>query len=227
MTWHRETLPKPLPREPLNTVIRWQSEAASRRVQPNPNAMSLATVDAHGHPQVRIVLCKDIVARPGYVTFYSNYDSRKGSELSAVPHAAVVMHWDHLHRQVRITGPVTRTSAADSDSYFASRHWQSRVGAWASEQSHPIHSRAALMAAFGKAAKRFGLPERGDARSDDTGVTIPRPAHWGGYRLWAESVELWAEGDARLHDRAQWTRTLTAADDGFQCGPWSVTRLQP
>lgn len=227
MSWPRATLPKPLPREPLNTVIRWQSDAASRRVQPNPNAMALATVDAHGHPDVRIVLCKEIVPKPGYITFYTNYESRKGRELQAVPHAAVVMHWDALHRQVRIAGPVARTSDADSDSYFASRHWQSRVGAWASEQSRPIHSRAALMAAFGNVAKRFGLPKSGDAHAGDPGIAIPRPPHWGGYRLWAQSVELWAEGDARLHDRAQWTRTLTAADGGFDCGTWSVTRLQP
>ena len=227
MSWHRESLPKPLPREPLNTVIRWQAEATSRRTQPNPNSMALATVDAHGYPGVRIVLCKEIVPKPGYIAFYTNYESRKGHDLATVPRAAVVMHWDQLHRQVRIAGPVTRTSDADSDAYFASRHWHSRVGAWASEQSRPINSRAALMAAFGNTAKRLGLPRLTDEQQDDPGVAIPRPPHWGGYRLWAESVELWAEGDARLHDRALWTRTLTAADGGFQCGPWLVTRLQP
>jgi pyridoxamine 5'-phosphate oxidase len=227
MSWHRETLPKPLPREPLNTVVRWQAEAASRRTQPNPNAMALATVDSRGRPGARIVLCKEIVPRPGYITFYTNYESRKGQDLAAVPRAAVVMHWDHLHRQVRIEGPVTRTSAADSDVYFASRHWQSRVGAWASEQSRPVSSRAALMAAFSNTVKRLGLPAFTDEQQGDPGVAIARPPHWGGYRLWAENVELWAEGESRLHDRALWTRALTAEGDGFQGGPWTVTRLQP
>ena len=227
MSWHREHLPKPLPREPLSTVLRWQAEAASKRTQPYPNSMALATVDGRGHPSVRIVLCKEIVARPGYITFYTNYDSRKGHDLAAVPRAAVVMHWDHLHRQVRIEGPITRTSAADSDGYFASRHWHSRVGAWASAQSQPVNSRATLMASFSNTAKRLGLPALGDERQDDPGVPIPRPPHWGGYHLWAEQVELWVEGDARLHDRAQWARTLTPEGDGFQCGPWTVSRLQP
>lgn len=227
MSWHRETLPKPLPREPLNTVLRWQAEAISRRSQPNPNAMSLATVDARGYPAVRIVLCKDIVPKPGYITFYTNYESRKGQELAAVARAAVVMHWDHLHRQVRIEGPITRTSSTDSDAYFASRHWHSRVGAWASEQSRPIHSRAALMAAFSNTAKRFGLPAFTDEQQADPGITIPRPPNWGGFHLWAERVELWAEGNARLHDRAVWTRSLSAAGAGFEGGPWTSTRLQP
>jgi len=227
MTWHREALPKPLPREPLNTVVRWQAEAASQRTQPNPNAMALATVDAQGRPGARIVLCKEIVPKPGYITFYTNYESRKGLDLSAVPRAAVVMHWDHLHRQVRIEGPVTRTSPANSDSYFASRHWQSRVGAWASQQSKPVSSRAALMAAFSNMAKKLGLPAFADEQQADPGVAIARPPHWGGFHLWAESVELWAEGDSRLHDRAVWKRELTADGDEYKGGPWSITRLQP
>lgn len=227
MNLHREHLPKPLPREPLNTVQRWQAEAVSQCAQPNPNAMALATVDEHGHPDVRIVLCKDIVPRPGYITFYTNYLSRKGHQLAAVPRAAVVMHWDHAHRQVRIEGPVVRTSDADSDAYFASRHWQSRVGAWSSEQSAPINSRAALMANFGNTAKRLGLPPLVGDAPRDPGVNIPRPPNWGGYHLWVERVELWVEGDARLHDRAQWARTLTADGNVFQCSAWTVTRLQP
>jgi pyridoxamine 5'-phosphate oxidase len=227
MDWHQEHLPKPLPREPLVTLVRWQAEAASRRAQPNPNAMALATVDARGQPAVRIVLCKDIVPKPGYITFYTNYESRKGKELTATPRAAVVMHWDHLHRQARVSGPVTMASGAESDAYFASRHWQSRVGAWASAQSQPVNSRAALMASFGDTAKRLGVPALTDARQRDPGVVIPRPPHWGGYRLWAEQVELWVEGDARLHDRAVWNRALSANGDGFDCGRWTVTRLQP
>lgn len=222
-----DALPKPLPREPLSTVQRWQAEATSRRTQPNPNAMTLATVDGRGYPAARIVLCKEVVPKPGYISFYTNYDSRKGQELAAAPRAAVVMHWDHLHRQVRIEGPITRTSSANSDAYFASRHWQSRLGAWASEQSRPIKSRAALMAAFSDTARRLGLPELSGEVSGDPNVAIPRPPHWGGYHLWAERVELWVEGDARLHDRAVWTRELTKDGEGFSGDPWSVQRLQP
>lgn len=222
-----DALPKPLPREPLSTVQRWQAEATSRRTQPNPNAMTLATVDGRGYPAARIVLCKEIVPKPGYISFYTNYDSRKGQELTASPRAAVVMHWDHLHRQVRIEGPVTRTTSANSDAYFASRHWQSRLGAWASEQSRPIKSRAALMAAFSDTARRLGLPALSGESSGDPNVAIPRPPHWGGYHLWAERVELWVEGDARLHDRAVWTRELMPDGEGFSGGPWSVQRLQP
>ena len=222
-----DALPKPLPREPLSTVQRWQAEATSRRTQPNPNAMTLATVDVLGYPAARIVLCKEIVPKPGYISFYTNYESRKGQELAARPRAAVVMHWDHLHRQVRIEGPITRTSSANSDAYFASRHWQSRLGAWASEQSRPIKSRAALMTAFSDTARRLGLPALSSESRTNPNVAIPRPPHWGGYHLWAERVELWVEGDARLHDRAVWTRELAQDGEGFSGSPWSVQRLQP
>ena len=106
------------------------------------------------------------------------------------PRAAAVIHWDHLHRQVRIEGVVVEAPAEQSDAYFASRPWQSRIGAWASEQSQPIGSRQALLAAVAKASTRFGTPNPGEAKGD-VSVTIPRPPHWGGFRLWADAVELW------------------------------------
>src|SRR5580658_6979317 len=112
MLWHREHLPDPLPPEPLELAALWLGEATKQAGQPNPNAMVLATADAAGAPSARVVLCKQIVPRPGYVTFYTNYRSHKGQDLTANPRAAIVMYWDAMHRQVRIEGPVVRTSAA-------------------------------------------------------------------------------------------------------------------
>ena len=227
MKWHREHLPDPLPAEPLELAANWLAEATRQEIQPNPNAMVLATTDAAGHPAARVVLCKQISPHPGYLTFYTNYHSRKGRELHHNPHAAVVLHWDKLHRQVRVEGRTAQLSAAENDAYFATRNWQSRLGAWASQQSEPIVSRAALLGKVAKTALRLALPVPADEQQPDPGLRIPRPPHWGGYRLWAEAVELWVEGSARIHDRARWQRTLTARADGFDADPWSVTRLQP
>jgi pyridoxamine 5'-phosphate oxidase len=211
-----EILGNPLPAEPLMLASEWLAEAWRRRLQPNPNAMTLATATLEGWPTARIVLCKDVVGVPGYVVFYTNFQSRKGLELAANPRAAAVMHWDHMRRQVRVEGLVETAPAADSDAYFASRARSSRIGAWASAQSRPVASREELLAAVRQATQRFGEGE------------VPRPSFWGGYRLWADAVELWVEGDARIHDRARWTRSLQRAADGsMRPGPWSVTRLQP
>jgi pyridoxamine 5'-phosphate oxidase len=239
MRYHTELLPDPLPAEPLVVVSRWLDEAWKAAQQPNPNAMVVATVDPEGQPSARVVLCKEIVPVPGYIVFYTNYQSRKGRQLSQNPRAAVVMHWDTLHRQVRIEGPVVKTPDADSEKYFSSRAWQSRLGAWASQQSEPIGSREDMQAAVEATAKRFGTPVPdapvdslspnldGAARAPQD-VMVPRPPHWGGFQIWGESVELWVEGDARIHDRARWTRALTQRADGtFSPGAWSSTRLQP
>jgi pyridoxamine 5'-phosphate oxidase len=224
-----ELLPDPLPAEPLAIVARWLAQAWAARQQPNANSMVLATSTRDGRPAARVVLCKDIVPQPGFVVFYTNYLSAKGRQLKDNPRAAAVMHWDALQRQVRIEGPVTQAPEKDSDAYFASRPWQSRVGAWASEQSEPLASRAALLDAVQDVARRFGAPTPGSAGADDSmKVSVPRPPHWGGYRLWADSVELWVAGDARIHDRARWTRSLGGGRDGsFAPGAWSATRLQP
>jgi pyridoxamine 5'-phosphate oxidase len=161
--------------------------------------------------------------------FYTNYESRKAVELAASPHAAAVMHWDQLQRQVRITGPVVRSPTSESDVYFASRPWPSRLAAWASAQSASIGSRAALVAQVSAAAQRFGTPDPAHPPKDNADYAIARPPHWGGYRLWAESVELWQEGKSRIHDRFLWSRKLTAGGGAgdYEPGPWSVVRLQP
>ncbi|HUJ52195.1 MAG TPA: pyridoxamine 5'-phosphate oxidase [Steroidobacteraceae bacterium] len=229
MAAHTELLPDPLPADPLVVASQWLDDAWAARTQPNANSMVLATSTRDGRPSARVVLCKDIVPRPGYVLFYTNFLSQKGRQLRDNPRAAAVLHWDALHRQVRIEGAVTRAPESDSDGYFASRAWQSRIGAWASEQSEPLASRAQLLEAVSESARRFGAPTPGSPGADDSlKVTIPRPPHWGGYRLWADSVELWVEGTARIHDRARWTRSLAATGDGtFRAGKWTATRLQP
>jgi pyridoxamine 5'-phosphate oxidase len=224
MPEHTEVLPEVLPGDPLAIVARWLEEAWKRRLQPNPNAMVLAT-ERDGRPSARVVLCKDIVPEPGYVVFYTNYLSRKGRELSGNPRAAGVIHWDHLHRQIRIEGHTSPAPASDSDAYFASRAVQSRIGAWASAQSEPVGSRAALLESVAAAAARFGVT---DPENPGLEVEVPRPPHWGGYRLWVDSVELWVEGAGRIHDRARWTRSLKVLGEGrFETGTWTATRLQP
>jgi pyridoxamine 5'-phosphate oxidase len=189
--------------------------------------MVLATVDARGYPSARVVLCKEINPQPGAILFYTNYRSRKGRELEANGRAAVVFHWDHRHRQVRAEGLAEPLSEAENDAYFRTRAWQSRLGAWASEQSEPVASRRALSAAVAAAALRFGIPFEGPGavEPNDVAVDVPRPPHWGGYRLRPEAVELWVEGEFRIHDRARWTRSLDARDG--VAAEWSVTRLQP
>jgi len=221
-----ETLTDPLPSDPLAVAAAWLAQASADAAQPNPNAMVLATVDARGQPSARVVLCKEIDAESGSVVFYTNYLSHKGRELKANRRAAVVFHWDHRHRQVRAEGQVEPMSDEENDSYFQLRPWQSRLGAWASAQSQAIASRAALIDAVAEAARRFGIPYAGPGTPEPPSISVevPRPAHWGGFRLRCEAVELWVEGEFRIHDRARWTRRLDAAS-----GPivWTATRLQP
>lgn len=227
-------LPDPLPSEPLSLASEWLALARSRRDQPNPNAMVVATVDPSGRPSARVVLCKDIVADPGYVSFYTNYLSRKGREIESNPRVAIVMHWDHLYRQVRLEGQVVRAPTAESDAYFRTRPWQRRVGAWASAQSQPVDSRHELERAVIETAQRFGVPVPGpeDAPAPPgLGDSIPRPPHWGGYHVWIDAVELWVEGESRIHDRARWERQLSHhtgpnGTPAVQSG-WTVKRLQP
>ena len=214
-------LPEPLPSSPLDIFSAWFAEARALAVQPNPDAMVLATVGADARPSARVVLCKRIDPA-GYIVFFTNYESRKGQELIAHPRAAVVMHWDVMHRQVRIEGEVVRSPVEESDEYFASRALPSRVGAWASRQSQPLASRAALAEQVERFTKQFGI--------DPTSATahVPRPPHWGGFRIWIDRMELWVEGPGRIHDRAVWTRQLTRQNGmSFAATDWSSTRLNP
>jgi len=215
-------LPEPLPADPMPLFQEWFREAVARRAQPNPDSMIVATTASSGEPSARVVLCKRIDVGAGYVVFFTNYQSRKGRELAARPRAAAVFHWDALHRQVRIEGPVARSPDAESDQYFASRALDSRVGAWASEQSEPLASRDVLLQRVREIEERFGI-EPGAKNG-----AVPRPPHWGGHRLWVDTIELWTEGANRVHDRAVWQRSLHRADEySFAGDSWRSTRLNP
>jgi pyridoxamine 5'-phosphate oxidase len=227
-TFWTETLPALLPANPLKIASQWLAQAQREAAQPNPNSMVLATVDSRGNPSARVVLCKEIAAQQGYILFYTNYLSRKGSELAANPRAAVVFHWDHLHRQVRAEGQVEVLSDADNDAYFRTRVWQKQLGAWASQQSQPVDSRDALVEAVAREARRFGIPYQGPGslEPEHVAVQVPRPPNWGGYRLYVDAIELWVEGEFRIHDRARWTRALVNGRSNPGAA-WVATRLQP
>jgi len=230
MHMRAQALPDPLPADPMPLASTWLRQAWDEQVQRNPNSMVLATTGADGLPSARVMLCKEIVAEPGYLVFYTNYESRKGRDLVALPWGAAVFHWDALRRQLRIEGPVVSSPASESDDYFASRPWRSRLAAITSQQSAPIGSRQALIERMRDTAARFGTPDPLAAPDDDAepGLRLPRPPGWGGYRLWAAAVELWVEGEHRLHDRARWTRELAPAGTGhFQVQPWRHLHLQP
>ena len=176
--------------------------------------MTLATVEPDGRPSARLVLCRGIDTQAGWLVFYTDRESAKGKALAAHPYAALVFHWDALERQIRVDGPVTLAPDADADAYWATRPADARVAAIASAQSGPLASRAALLEKIEGTARR-------------SGADLPRPPRWGGYRVWAERIELWVGQPARAHDRALWTRTLARASDGFRGGVWHATRLQP
>ncbi|HLT89605.1 MAG TPA: pyridoxamine 5'-phosphate oxidase [Woeseiaceae bacterium] len=226
-----ERLPESLPADPLHWVEAWLGEAVARGITRNPNAMTLATVAANGAPSARVVLCKHFVPDPGYLVFFTNYRSRKARELEHNARAAACFHWDALGRQVRIEGPTVRSPAEESDAYFATRPWGSQLGAWASDQSTPLASRAALVGQVRQRAAELGLALGADTATLAAGTqppAIPRPPHWGGIRLWVESVELWVEGADRLHDRAVFRRELAPRDaHSFTATDWTGSRLQP
>lgn len=221
------TLPDTLPADPWLLFRAWFDDAAANKVTLNPNAFTLACLDESSIPTARIVLCKKILDQ-GAIVFYTNYNSRKGKGLSKHPRAAAVFHWDALEKQVRIEGPVVKSPPEESDAYFKTRGWENRLGAWASNQSQPIASREELLFQVAGAMDKLGISIK-DIMDKGDGVEIPRPPHWGGWRLWAERVELWLGGPGRVHDRAEWTRSLTpsANPSELERGEWKSTRLQP
>lgn len=225
-----ERLPDQLPDDPMPLAEQWFVTAQAEAEQRNPNSMTLVTVGERQQPSARVVLCKRFVADPGYLVFFTNYESAKCRELTLNPHVAIVMHWDALGRQVRLEGLAVRSPADESDAYFSTRGWGSQVGAWGSDQSRPLASRAELIAQIRERAAGLGV-ELGDdteTLAAEPPPSIPRPPHWGGIRIWAAAIELWAEGSDRIHDRARWERALTRGDGHtVDAGPWRGTRLQP
>jgi pyridoxamine 5'-phosphate oxidase len=192
------------PADPVPLFERWFAEAQGLPT-PNPNAMTLATIDADGAPSARIVLLRGF-SRDG-ARFFTNRNSRKGRALAANARAALLFHWDLLDRQVRIEGRVSLATDAESDEYFAQRPVDSRVNAWASDQSEPVADRAELERRAAELTARFVSGE------------VPRPPHWGGYRVSLERIEFWQGDKYRLHDRIVYTQ---GAD-----GTYAVTRLCP
>ncbi len=183
----------------------WMAEAEEN--EPNdPTAMALATTDATGLPSVRMVLLK-AADEQGFV-FYTNFGSQKGTELLATPKAALCFHWKSLRRQIRVQGRVEKVSDAEADAYFASRPRDSRIGAWASQQSRPMEGRFTLETEVAKYAAKYAIG------------TIPRPDYWSGFRVLPERIEFWRDRPFRLHDRLKFVRE--DADS-----PWRRTRLYP
>ncbi len=195
--------------DPFALAQSWLTEAEAAELN-DPNAIALASVDADGLPNVRMVLLKEIAPASeggGAFVFYTNYGSAKGQELSASGKAAFVMHWKSLRRQIRVRGTVVREEGPQADAYYNSRSLQSRLGAWASNQSQPLASRGALMADVAKITVTHGpMPKR--------------PPFWGGFRILPVEIEFWADGPFRLHDRFKWTRAS-------QKDEWKVQRLNP
>lgn len=225
-----DRLPDVLPVDPMHWADGWLKEATAAGVQRNPDAMTIVSVGAGNRPSARMVLCKQFVPDPGYLVFFTNYRSRKVREFDTNPAAAVVFHWDALGRQIRIEGDVVRSPEKESDDYFASRGWGSRLGAWGSDQSEPVASRDGLVRQIRDRAGKLGLElAPGSTLQVDGPVPdIARPPHWGGLRLWASAIELWIEGADRIHDRGRWTRNIVRTSaHAFTVSPWSGNRLQP
>lgn len=199
-------LPDRLPLDPMPTLKAWHDEGLARKLVPNPNAMVVASVDHEGRPSARVVLCRNVECEQPALVFYTNYESRKGRELLGTNRVAAVLHWDHAERQARVEGTIEKMTDAESDTYFQSRELLKRIGAWSSHQSQPLASRQDLIEQTLEVMKRFGVSIT-DALAGTSRAHIPRPPHWGGLRIRPTSVELWAGGQGRLHDRAVWTRT--------------------
>lgn len=190
--------------DPFEIARNWLGEA--ERSEPNdPNAIALASVDADGLPNARMVLLKEI--EPQAFVFYTNYESAKAREIESAGKAAFVMHWKTLRRQIRVRGLTEREEGESADAYFASRSLKSRLGAWASRQSRPLESRTALMAEVARVTARYGN-------------NPPRPPFWGGIRIRPLEIEFWADGAFRLHDRFVWRRAAPGE-------AWDVERLHP
>jgi pyridoxamine 5'-phosphate oxidase len=210
-TPHDQSLADPLPHEPFGLLLRWMIEAQSSGAL-NPDAMVVGTLDEHGYPRARTVLCRGVDTARGALMFYTNRDSAKGRQLASRARASATFYWDALGRQMCSSGVVEPATDAESDAYWSTRPRLSQLAARGSRQSQPIASRAALLAQINAEADRFG--------GVDGTQPVPRPAHWGGYRIVLERLELWVASQGRAHDRVLWQRDQEGA-------AWRYGRLQP
>lgn len=224
-------LPQTLPNQPMHLAKLWFDDACLKKNQPNPNAMTLVTSSESNQPSARIVLCKSFIADPGYVVFFTNYRSRKGREIMHNPKVSLVFHWDQLGRQIRIEGKAILSSPEESDAYFKTRNLGSQLSAWGSDQSQPVESRKELIDQIKCRADKLGLiieNSEVSLKDSENSTTLPRPPHWGGIQIWASTIELWMDGEDRVHDRAAWSRELKPTDNNiFSASKWLGTRLQP
>ena len=218
-------LSQSMTQNPLLLLQSWLNEAMELDLQPNPDTMAIATSNSQGLPNVRMVLSKEINTEEGYVVFYTNYNSVKSMEIKENPKCSALFHWDKLGYQIRIRGEILQSPDEENDTYFASRHLGSQVGAWASNQSNPVEDREALDDQFKKILDRFNLTSESITRNEQK---IPRPPNWGGYRLWIEEIEFWLNQKDRLHDRLHFRRALTISSEGIETEKnWTIKRLQP
>ena len=212
-------------KNPVLILKEWMDEVVESKIQPNPNSMSISTIDANDRPNSRMVLCKEINEELGYLVFYTNYKSNKSKEIGVNNECSGLFHWDTFGYQVRVRGIIVKSPEVESDNYFATRDIGSQLSAWASHQSQIVEDRESLDNQFQQAMDKFNLKESELESSD---INIPRPKFWGGYRIWIREIELWLNQKDRFHDRLLFTRKLVTTSSGIEASNhWVIKRLQP
>ena len=212
-------------KNPVLILKEWMDEVVESKIQPNPNSMSISTIDANNRPNSRMVLCKEINEELGYLVFYTNYQSNKSKEIGVNNECSGLFHWDTFGYQVRVRGIIVKSPEVESDNYFATRDIGSQLSAWASHQSQIVEDRESLDNQFQQAMDKFNLKE---SELESLDINIPRPEFWGGYRIWIREIELWLNQKDRFHDRLLFTRKLDTTTSGIEASNhWVIKRLQP
>ena len=209
---------------PLDTLEDWMKEVSDSNTQPNPNCMSIATVDSTGSPNSRMVLCKELDAENGFLTFYTNYSSIKSEELKNNSKCSALFHWDKFGYQVRLKGFVDKCADSKNDAYFSTRDIGSQIAAWASDQSKEIESLEKMEDSYQKIMNKFQIKSLDEAKE----IKLPRPDFWGGYDLWIEEIELWKNRKNRFHDRLKFKRKISIENGKIDAEKkWDSVRIQP
>ena len=209
---------------PLSTLQDWMKKVSDSDTQPNPNCMTVSTVDSNGLPNSRMVLCRELNIEEGHLTFYTNYSSIKSKELESNAKCSVLFHWDKFGLQVRLRGTAIRCSNSKNDAYFSTRALGSQVAAWASDQSKEIESLEMMDTSYQKIMDKFKI----NNLANDPEKEIPRPDFWGGYEIWVGEIELWKNQKNRFHDRLKFTRNISIENGNIEADKeWSIIRVQP